>query len=121
MNSKLTMVLRVLLAIILIVFGGNKFFNFIPMEAPPEGSFMAALIATGYMIPLIGISELIPGLLLLINKWKGLALVWLVPISVNIVLFHIKYDISTLGPAALVAVLNAVLIYANWKKFKTLF
>lgn len=121
MNSKLTMILRFLLAIVLIVFGSNKFFNFIPMDAPPEGSFMAALIATGYMIPLIGLSELIPGILLLINKWKGLALIWLAPISINIVLFHIKYDVSTIGPGALVAVLNVILIYTNWKKFKTLF
>jgi len=121
MNSKLTMALRLLLGLILVIFGANKFFHFIPMEAPPEGSFMAALIATGYMMPLIGISEVIPGLLLLINKWKGLALVWLVPISINIVLFHIIFDITTIAPAALVAVLNAVLIYANWKKFKTLF
>jgi uncharacterized membrane protein YphA (DoxX/SURF4 family) len=121
MNSKLILVFRILLALILLVFGTNKFLNFIPMDAPPEGSFMAALIATGYMMPLIGISEVIPGLLLLINKWKGLALVWLVPISVNIILFHLTYDISTIGPAALVAILNAVLIYVNWNKFKTLF
>jgi putative oxidoreductase len=121
MNSKLTPFVRIFLAIILIVFGLNKFFRFIPMEAPPEGSFMDALIKTGYMIPLIGISEIIPGILLLINKWKGLALVWLVPVSVNIVLFHLKFDISTIAPAALIAILNAALIYANWKRFRTLF
>ncbi len=121
MNSKLTLVLRIILAVVLLVFGSNKFFHFIPMDAPPEGSFMDALIKTGYMFPLIAISEIIPGLLLLINKWKGFALAWLVPVSVNIVLFHLVFDVSTIGPAALVAVLNAVLIYANWNKFKTLF
>ena len=121
MNSKLTMILRLVLAIALLVFGTNKFFHFIPMGAPPAGSFMDALIKTGYMMPLIALSEIIPGFLLLINKWKGLALVWLVPISVNIVLFHITFDIASIGPAALIAILNVVLIYANWKKFKTLF
>lgn len=121
MNSKLIKAVQIFLAIILIIFGANKFLNFIPMEAPPEGSFMDALIKTGYMMPLIGLSELIPGILLLLNKWKGLALVWLVPISINIVLFHIKFDMSTIAPAALVALLNALLIYSNWSKFKTLF
>ena len=121
MNSKVTMALRIVLAIILLVFGSNKFLGFIPMEAPPAGSFMDALIQTGYMMPLIAISEIIPGILLLFNKWKGFALAWLVPISVNIVLFHVVFDISTIGPAALVAILNVVLIYANWNKFKTLF
>lgn len=121
MNSKLITGLQIVLAVLLIIFGSNKFIGFIPMEAPPEGSFMDALIKTGYMIPLIALSEIIPGILLLINRWKGFALVWLVPISVNIVLFHLKFDISTIGAAALVAILNTVLIFANWNKFKTLF
>ena len=121
MNSKLTMVLRLLLALLLLVFGMNKFFHFIPMDAPPLGSFMDALFQTGYMFPLIAITEIGVGLLLLLNKWKGFALIWLAPISVNIVLFHLKFDISSIGPAALIAILNIVLIYANWRKFKTLF
>lgn len=121
MNSKVTIVLRILLALPLLVFGLNKFFNFIPAPEPPEGSFGYALMQTGYMMPLIGLSEVIPGLLLLINKWVGFALAWLVPISINIVLFHLKFDPSTIGPAALVAILNAVLIYLYWPKFKTLF
>lgn len=121
MNSKFEKTLRVILSIILLVFGLNKFIGFIPAEDPPEGSFAYALMQTGYLMPLIALSEIIPGLLLFINKWTGLALVWLVPISINIVLFHLKYDISTIGPAALVAILNGTLIYMNWRKFKTLF
>ena len=113
MNSKLQKVLRVVLSLILLVFGLNKFFGFIPMEAPQEGTFMYALIQTGYLMPLIAISEIIPGILLFINKWTGLALVWLVPISINIVLFHLKYDISTIRPAALVSILYGTLIYLN--------
>lgn len=121
MRSKVTLVLRILLAILLLVFGLNKFLHFIPAPEPPEGSFAHALFQTGYMIPLIGVSEVIPGFLLLINKWVGFALAWLVPISVNIVLFHLKFDPATIGPAALVAILNTYLIYVNWPKFKALF
>lgn len=121
MNPVITIVLRILLALILLIFGSNKFLGFIPMEAPPAGSFMDALIQTGYMMPLLGFSEVVIGFLLLINKWKGLALVWLAPISVNIILFHLAFDISSIGPGALVAILNVFLIYINWKNFKTLF
>jgi len=121
MNSTVKTIMRIVLALALLVFGLNKFFNFMPMEAPEEGTFMYALIATGYMMPLLGISETAIGLMLLLNKWKGFALAWLVPISVNIVLFHMAFDMSTIAPAALVAVLNGVLIYANWDKFKNLF
>ena len=123
MNSKITMVLRLLLAIILLVFGLNKFFNFMPMppmEGPP-GDFMAALGKTGYMFPLIALTEVVAGALLLVNKFKGLALILVSIISVNIVLFHIALAPAGIGLAAVVAILNIILIYANWKKFRTLF
>jgi len=123
MNSKITMVLRLLLAIILLVFGLNKFFNFIPMppmEGPP-GEFMGALGKTGYMFPLIALTEVIAGALLLVNKFKGLALIMVSIISVNIVLFHLVLAPAGIALAAVVAILNIILIYANWKKFRTLF
>lgn len=121
MNSNLQKVLRVVLSILLLVFGSNKFLGFIPMQTPPEHSFMHAIIETGYIIPILAVSEIVIGILFFINKWTGLALVWLLPISINIVLFHLKYDISTIWLGAVVAVLNILLIYANWKKFRTLF
>ena len=123
MNSKLTMVLRLLLGLILLVFGANKFLQFMPsppMEGPPA-DFFGALFATGYMIPLIAITEIVAGVLLLINKWTGLALVLTATISLNIVMFHLALAPAGIAAAAVVAVLNVVLIYANWKKFKTLF
>jgi len=40
---------------------------------------------------------------------------------VNIVLFHIALDISGIGLAVVVAILNTVLMYDNCSKFKTLF
>lgn len=123
MNPKLTMALRLLLGLILLVFGANKFLQFMP-SPPMEGApadFMGALFATRYMFPMIAITEIIAGLLLLTNKWTGLALILTATISVNIVLFHLFLAPAGIAAAALVAVLNAVLIYANWKKFKTLF
>ena len=123
MNSKLIMVLRILLALILLIFGSNKFFHFMPMppmEGPPA-DFMGALGKTGYMFPLIALTEITSGALLLINKWKGLALIFVSIISVNIILFHIVLAPEGIALAAVVAVLDIVLIVANWKKFKTLF
>jgi len=123
MNSKLTMVFRLLLGLILLVFGLNKFFHFLPMP-PMEGApadFMGALGKTGYMFPLIALTEIVAGALLLLNKWKGLALILTAIISVNIVLFHLALAPAGTALAAVVAILNIILMYANWKKFKTLF
>jgi uncharacterized membrane protein YphA (DoxX/SURF4 family) len=122
MNSKVTLVLRIILGLILIIFGANKFAGFMPSPELPEaaGNFMGALAETGYMFPLIGAVEVIVGLLLIFNKWVGLALIILAPVAVNMVLFHLKLAPGGIGPAALVTILNGVLIYANWDKFKTL-
>jgi len=123
MNSKVTLVLRIVLGLILIVFGANKFMHFMPMPELPEAAahFMGALGKTGYMFPLIGAVEIVVGLLLVLNKWVPFALVLLAPVAVNMLLFHLKLAPAGTGPAALVSILNIVLIYANWNKYKTLF
>ena len=123
MNSKLTMVLRILLGLILVIFGANKFLNFMPaMEIPePAGKLMMAMMASGYMLKLVGATEVFVGLLLLIKKWVPLALVILAPISINMILFHLFLAPAGIGPAAAVTIINGVLIYANWHKLKILF
>jgi len=49
MNINAEKITRVLLALILVIFGLNKFFNFLPMPPMPEAAqgFMGALIETG--------------------------------------------------------------------------
>ena len=123
MDSKLTMVLRLLLGLILLVFGANKFIHFMPtstMEGPPA-DFMGALANTGYMFPLIALTEIIAGTLLIFNKWIGFALIFAAIMSVNIMLFHIMLSPTTIAAGAIVAILTVVLMYTNWDKFKTLF
>jgi len=121
MNSKLEMAFRIVLALVLLVFGGNHFFGFLPSPTLPADNLMVQLIATGYLWQLIGLTEIVAGLLLILNKWKGFALIVMAPISLNIILYHFTYDLASIGPGALVAILNTLLIYANWNKFKTLF
>jgi uncharacterized membrane protein YphA (DoxX/SURF4 family) len=123
MNAKIQIALRIVLGLILIIFGANKFLGFLPAPDLPEAAadFMGALAKTGYMFYLIGAVEVIVGLLLILNKWVGLALIILAPVALNMVLFHVKLAPGGIGPAALVTILNAVLIYANWDKLKSLF
>jgi len=90
----LTHVVRVLLGLGFTVFGLNGFLNFIkppPDLVLPEKAlaFSEALMATGYMMPLIGASQLLPGLLLLANRFVPLALVLLAPFLVNALAFHL--------------------------------
>ncbi len=123
MNSKLILVLRILLALILIVFGANKFFGFMPnMEMPKlAGDFMMAIMATGYLFKLIGATEIIVGLLLLFNKWVPLALVVFAPVALNMIFFHLFLAPAGIGPAAVVTIITIILMYNNWSKYKPLF
>jgi putative oxidoreductase len=123
MNSTFTKIVRYLLALMLLVFGLNKFLKFLPMpELPPSAAeFMTELAATGYVLPVVGLIEIFIGVLLLINKWTPFALVLLAPISVNILLFHLFLDLPGIGGALIVAILNGILIYKHWSKFRPLF
>lgn len=123
MNSSFTKIIRFLLALILIIIGFNKFLNFIPIsEAPGDASeFMGSLQTTGYILPFLGAIEIFIGLLLLANKWVAFAVLLLSPISINILLYHVFLDIPTIGPALVVAVINFILIYKFWPKYKPLF
>jgi len=123
MNSQFTLLVRIVLGILLVVFGSNNFLHFIPLP-PPTGSaadFMNSLGATGYIFPVVGVLEVIIGVMLLLKKWIAFALILLAPISINILLFHLFLDIPGLSAALLVAILNAILIYKHWKQYTPLF
>ena len=123
MNTIAT-IARYLLGLAMLIFGANKFFNFMP---PPEnmpeaaGAFMGALVNSGYILPTLGIVYILAGILLMINKAVPFALIILVPVSYNIVAFHLKFDPQSVLFGAVIALLNLFLIYHNWDRFKSLF
>ncbi len=123
MNSKFTMTVRILLGILLVVFGSNKFLHFIEMEAPTgtAGDFMASLGATGYIFPVVGVLEVFIGIMLLLKKWVPFVIILLAPISINILLFHLFLDIPGVIIAFLVTLFNGILIYKHWKLYRPLF
>jgi uncharacterized membrane protein YphA (DoxX/SURF4 family) len=82
-----------------------------PAPPPQAGAFEGALFASGYLFPLLKVTEVVAGLLLLSGLFVPLALALLAPVVVNIVAFHLF-----LAPAGLpipLAVL-AVEIYLAW-------
>ena len=122
MNT-IAMIARYLLGLAMLVFGANKFFHFMPAPelTGDAASFMGALAGSGYIFPTLGVIYILAGLLLVLNRAVPFALILLVPVSFNIVAFHLKYAPEGILFAAVVAVLNLLLIYANWDRFKSLF
>lgn len=114
----LTIIARVLLGLIFLVFGLNGFLHFIHMP-PPNGEmakqFGTALASTGYF-NVIFFLQLLGGALVLLG-WVPLGLVVLCPIIVNIVLFHGFMAPEGLPMAAVVSLLALFLIWSYWKNF----
>jgi len=104
---------RLFLGLVFTVFGLNFFLHFLPMPpAPPRAiSFAGALLASGYLFPLLKAIEVIAGLLLLGGRFVPLTLAILAPIIVNIVGFHLFLAPS--GIAMPLALLAAE-IYLAW-------
>jgi putative oxidoreductase len=102
-----TMIARYLLGLVFLVFGLNKFFNFIPSGPMPSGAagqFMGALFSTHYIMA-VGAFEVVPGILLLINRYVPLALCLLAPVIVNILLVGTLMTHAALPSGIMVAIL----------------
>ena len=91
-----------------------------PEMTGDAAEFMTVLGKAGYFT-ILGVLEIVIGLLLILKKWVPFALVLFAPIAVNILIFHLNYNLEGIGPGALVSLLTIALMYANWNKFKTLF
>jgi len=106
-------IVRVLLGLMFVVFGSNIFLHFIPMPPLPAtlaGDCTKALMQSHY-IYVVGLLQVIGGLLLLIGRYVPLGLTLLGPVIVNILLFHIFLDRSGLPMAIIVAVLALFLLW----------
>ena len=115
-------ILRILFGLILVVFGLNKFLNFMPALEPQgdAASYLGGLMASGFTFPVIAIVEIATGILLLIGKYVPLALVLYAPISVNIILYHIVLDLPNIVLGGAVFALNLILLFMNKSAYEKL-
>ena len=108
------LVARILLGLVFLIFGLDKFYAFIPQGPLPSGvagQFMGAMFASHYIMA-VGAFEAVGGLLLLINRYVPLALCLLAPIIVNILLTGVLLTRMALGSGIVVAILW-ILVYSR--------
>jgi uncharacterized membrane protein YphA (DoxX/SURF4 family) len=96
--------LQILLGLTLIVTGGAKLL--IPDRLSVGDFLVDGMKATGYLYSLLGVTELISGLMLTTGLFVPLALAILAPIILNIFLYHLF-----LAPAGIVVAILILLIY----------
>jgi uncharacterized membrane protein YphA (DoxX/SURF4 family) len=82
---------RILLGLVFAVFGANLIFHFLPNPPLPPGPTrdFTTVLATTHYAQVVGFFQLVPGLLLLVNRYVPLALTVLAAELVNILATHV--------------------------------
>lgn len=117
-------IVRILMGLLFFVSGLNGLVNFLPQPSTPlpagAAAFAGALLATGYMFPLITATQLVVGVLLLSNRFVPLALALLAPFVVNSIAFHIFLEPSGRPMAFLVLAFELYLAWCYRESYKTM-
>ena len=120
MKTKILSVLSFLFGSLFIVTGLNKFLFFMPMPSNvPEkmAKALAAFIEIGWLIPLIGIAEIIGGLLIIFPRTRALGALVIFPVMVGIFLTNIVQDSRGLPMGLALSAILILIIASNWKKY----
>jgi len=113
-----TLLARVLLGLIFVVFGSNAFLHFIPMPPPAglAGDYMKALFMSHYYY-VVAVTQVAGGLLVLSGRFAALGLTLLGPVIVNILCFHIFPNHEGWQLASVVAGLALFLLWRYRENF----
>jgi putative oxidoreductase len=118
-----TLIARLLLGLICVVFGLKGFLNFLnmgPMPTGLAGQFIGALALSHYYW-VVAALQVAGGLLLLVNRFVPLGLVLLGPVIVNIILYHVFLNPSGVALAIVVVILWGIVFYSHRQYFSGIF
>ncbi len=115
----LTVIARILLALVFLIFGSNAILHFLPMPPMPPSlaaDFSKVLMQSGYAA-CIGGFQILGALLLLMNRFVPLGLALLGAVIVNIWMFHLlmAHAPGEMAPAVVVSVL-AIFLFARYRR-----
>ncbi|AKU94938.1 hypothetical protein AKJ09_01602 [Labilithrix luteola] len=116
---------RVVMGLLFFVMGLNGLLQFLPPPKPgeiPPGAMelTLAFARSGYMMQLVGVTQIVVGALLLANRFVPLALVILAPVVVNIIAFHLFLAPQGLPVALVVLALGLYLAKVHAAAFRSL-
>ena len=112
---------RSLMGLLFLVTGLNAVLPFLPPpDALPAGAqdMTVAFAKSGYLLPLLGATQALVGVLLLSGRFVPLALTVIAPVIVNIVAFHAFLAPQGLPVAIVVLALEIYLVIAHRQAFR---
>ena len=123
MNIKVETIVRVILGSVLLIFGLDKFFAFVPHGHVMTDDLIAAyngLIANKFILPTVGVVEVITGILLISRRYVFLSLIALFPVIFGIIAFHLAIDLPGILPGLGVSIMYLYLIIYRSSEFAKL-
>ncbi|MFF3101164.1 hypothetical protein [Viridibacillus arvi] len=100
----------------MIVLGGFP----IEYENVSANQFMQAMVETGYFVLFLALVKIVCGIAFITNRFLPLALVIFMPVSINMVMFHIFLEPVTGIGAYMVLIMNAYLMVKNIEAYRPL-
>lgn len=101
MKKNVDNIVRILLGIGLLIFGLDKFLEFVPHNHVMDEDLVTAyhgLLANKFIMPTVGAVEVLSGVFLIIGRYVIVALTAMIPIVVGILGFHLSVDIEGILP-----------------------
>lgn len=120
MKNKILFIASLLFGLMFINSGLNKFLHYIPMPKDlPEGlvKITDAFMSVSWLMPLIGIIEIIGGILFITKKYRALSALIILPVMVGVLLTHIFNAPSGFPIAIILFAINIWVIYENREKY----
>ena len=120
MKQKIFNGVSILFGLLLINGGLNKFLNYMPVpEDLPEDLLedTEAIMEIAWLMPLIGLAEVVGGLLILIPKTRALGALIVFPVMVGVLLTHIFVAPSGLPIAIVIWAILTWIIYENKERY----
>ena len=120
MKNKILFVVCLLFGLMFINAGLNKFFNYMP---PPDDMpenlqrAMGAFMVITWLMPLVGLVEVIGGVLIIIPKVRALGAIIILPVMIGILLTNITVAPSGLPIALTLFAINLWVIFDNREKY----
>lgn len=106
-------IIRIVLGVLILLSGVNKFgywINVSYMEDALDFVLKLSNIGGGFLIYALGILEVLLGLALILNKFKILATLALLPLMVSVIVFHLFLDLNGILVALVIFSLNLLLV-----------
>jgi len=110
--------LSVFFGCLMINSGLNKFLQYMahpPLE-PKAKALMMAFTTAGYMWPLVAITEISGGLMVILKKTRAVGAIVLMPISVNVFALDLFLNLPMLMIGVMVLLLNVVILASEYKR-----